>query len=570
MGPLSEFPAKHDLELVPGGVRVEQAVSSPPLPAPVADPIELPRDKDAAANSGRGRRARLGAAAGFALVIAASLFLTLVRHRTSYNVFVDEVTYSAIGRSVALGHGVDLYGKQFYLHPPAFFYVEAAAIKLFGNPRSVLSLVLDLRILNGLIATLDCVLMMLLVRRAVGRWWAVGVGLFMACDPFLLVWDGRVVLEPLATTASVLALLCVVHLTSLTAGDGGLMARGGVRERRAVALAVLAGLAAGIALLTKETYAFVGVVPLALALISGRVLPRRWSAIALGTAAAVCAAYLATIVAAGRLNGWWEQQHTGLLRATGAKQISGFNQAGHASFASRVFADGSLYVGTYLLLALVSLATAWSVVCWWRRWRAGGHFDAPRAALTLWAACGAGYVAFSVFRGAFEEQIFYPYLVIALPLAADVLARVVRGLRGARRPRFSIALVGALVAGILVYGLTVDARVRAGNDDTFASLVDWTHSHVRPTTLVDSTDGVSNFLIQDGHVGEWLTLHQVRRHHPDFVVVATGLTEQGYVKLDRRLSPWLRRHGTVVFNQSGLSIGRLIVYRLHWRTPPAV
>ena len=121
-----------------------------------------------------------------------ALAMRLIGHSSNYDLFIDEITYSTIGQAVALGHGVTLYGPPFFLHPPLFFYLEGGLLDLFGGAHaSPVNLVLELRPVNCVIGAIECGLLMLLVSRITHRRAAVVVGIFVACDPFLLLWDGR-------------------------------------------------------------------------------------------------------------------------------------------------------------------------------------------------------------------------------------------------------------------------------------------------------------------------------------------------------------------------------------------
>ena len=395
------------------------ATKSPPLVAP------------ALAVSGRGTHHRRELAIALAILVLA-LVVRVIRHSTNYELFVDEVTYSNIGLAIASGRGVALYGQPFFLHPPAFLYVLAAAIDVFGRPSSVIDLVMNLRVVNGVIGTIEVGLMMCLVYRIVGRWWALAAGLLMALDPFLLLYDGRVMLETLAMTASTAGMLAFVALgkrlpavtglrlhavagpDSHTVKDSG---PASPREGRlsCFGLAVASGLGFGVALLTKETYVFAGAVPIAIVLITGWYMPRRWSAVVLVTAVGCYVGYVATLLLNHNIRAWWDQQDYGLLRATGERQISGFNQSGHVGFTTRVLATAPNYLGTYAIMGLGGLAVLWAAWRWWRSdWRGSGLRSID--VMTIWAACTGCFVAFSVLRGAFEQQIFYPFLVSSIPV----------------------------------------------------------------------------------------------------------------------------------------------------------
>ena len=478
-------------------------------------------------------------------IVALALVLRLIRHSTNYELFVDEVSYSNIGLAIASGKGALLYGQPFFLHPPIFMYVLATTIDLLGKPHTVVGLVMQLRVVNACIGTIDVALMMCVTYRVVGRRWSVAAGLFMALDPYLLLYDGRVMLETLAMTASTAGMLSFLALAArVRAAD---RADPSSRPSRGLPCAVLtgaAGLGFGVALLTKETYAFVGVVPVALILFTGWYVPRRWSGAVLLTAVGCYVLYLVTVLASGRLDAWWSQQHSGLLRATGERQTSGFNQPGrHVGFATRLFATASHYFGTYLVMALATLAVAWGIRRWWRSDRRGRDL-ASQDVMTLWAGCAGCYAAFSALRGAFEPQIFYPFLVAAVPVTLLAAQSWTTGGRPGGLARVISVFIAVLLGGVLVYNALVDVRVRTSVDAAYIDTVQWVAKHVPHGDLVDTTDGVSQFVLTGLRIETINSLSGVLLTRPSYLIYSSTLVNQGYVTLTGGLGQFLKRHAT--------------------------
>jgi len=437
------------------------------------------------ARSGRGLlsrtavRERSTAIAGVA-IIALALVMRLINHASNYDIFVDEITYSSLGRAVAGGHGATLYGSPFFLHPPAFFYLEGALLRLFGTAKSSLALVFDLRLVNCVLGAVECGFVMLLVDELTQRWAALLAGLFVAVDPFLLRWDGRVVLETLAMTTALAGWLCVVLLADLGTTS---TSEPQLSTRRQWQLVVCGGVMFGISLLTKETYAFVGVVPLAVLLALGAPIRRTRSGLILGIAVLCFIAYWLTVVANGQLRAWWNQQSVGLQRAAGTTQISGFNQAGHSTFASRLGSDLHLYLVSYLVVAATGLTAAIWALVWYRAARSGRQLPARRRLATVLSACAVAYIAYAGLLGAFEEQIFYMVLVAAIPLLA-VSADAVwsRYGRGDRR----LPLVACVVLGVVALGFELAVAPRAirtfpRSSRTYGGTCRTSRASIRPT-----------------------------------------------------------------------------------------
>jgi 4-amino-4-deoxy-L-arabinose transferase-like glycosyltransferase len=489
----------------------------------------------------------------------------LVRHSTNYELFVDEITYSNVGLAIAQGKGAVLYGQPFFLHPPGLMFVLAAAMRLLGRPGTTLALVMHLRVVNAVIGTVDVAVIMALVKRVAGPRWAMGAGLLIALEPFVLIYDGRVMLETLATTATASGMLGLITLgqrvsaptheaSSSRRSDGGWNA----------VLALGTGVAFGIAVLTKETYVLASVAPVGVLLVSGRFLPRRWSGAVLLATVGCYGAYLASVALSGEAKGWWDQQQSGLLRAVGSKQISGFNQSGHVGFATRLFATAANYAGTYAVMALAATAVVWGLWAWWRSGRRSGQVSVQDV-MVLWAACTGFYVAFSIGRGAFEQQIFYPFIVAALPATVAALKHWTQGRHSGRGRRTLVVGAATLVGLVLVYDTAVDLRVRTHTDAAYISTVRWMDAHSKRTDLVDATDGTSQFTLHGVRIDTIYSLAGVLRYHPNYVISASALVNQGYVRLTGGLQRYLARVGTVVHRANDTSaIGPLLIYRLDW------
>ncbi len=503
-----------------------------------------------------------------------ALAMRLIGHSTNYDLFIDEITYSTIGQAVALGHGVSLYGPPFFLHPPLFFFLEGGLLDLFGGAHaSPVNLVFELRPINCVIGSIECGLLMLLVSRITHRGAAVVVGVFVACDPFLLLWDGRVLLETMAMTAAVAGWLCLewVARRDIAKPTRELGSRVGDRSwspgERAVI--VLAGLLFGVSLLSKETYGFVGVVPLLAMFVLGSPVRRRVSGVMFGLAAGSYAVYLSTVVASGDFSDWYNANVAGLLRAVGTKQVTGFNQAGHhASFGSRVGADLALYGISYIVIAAAAAATACGVLRWFLAARSRRTLSTQRRLAIVLGAGGVGYVGYAVCFGAFEVQIFYMCIISGLPVLVTE-ARSLGSAVTARLNRRSVLVTCAVIASLaLAFEVAADVRLRTAKDTSLSQLTAYVSAHVHYPSLVDSTDGVTQFILRGVGIDGALTVRGLERQRPDYVVVDAGLVNQGYVHLGPGFQAWLNAHARVVYRVTGRSTGQVLLYRTVYADQP--
>ncbi len=299
--------------------------------------------------------------AGAALLFGLALALRLIELSRSYDIFIDEVTYTRIGMNVAHGAGVTLYGQPFNLHPPTVFALFAGVISAFGLHGSVEQTLFQLRTVTAVCGAIVPVAVFLLLNRAVSRRVALAAGLVLALDPFAILYDSRVMLEApaqLGVAALFAFIAAAVYATS---------------SRVRTWLIWAAGLCGAFAVTSKETFGMVVVVTLAALAVTGWVLERRQTLTILGvTVTGYCLAVLGASLSNG-IGSWWEAKYDDVLRLIGVHQETGFNApTTHVTLLSRVFANASQYATTYAILALGTIAAVGLIVRL-RPWRNGNR-----------------------------------------------------------------------------------------------------------------------------------------------------------------------------------------------------
>ncbi len=167
------------------------------------------------------RKSEVAAATAPALLAIGGLALLAFTARTfglstAHDVFVDEATYARLGTSVASGQIVPtLFGHFFYLHPPVFFWIIGLVELVVGDGSSVLALVLHLRVVNVILSCLTCLVVIGIGRRLGGSVAGGSAGLIaallMAADPFLIEYDGLVLLETAAALFAMLGWLVLLR-----------------------------------------------------------------------------------------------------------------------------------------------------------------------------------------------------------------------------------------------------------------------------------------------------------------------------------------------------------------------
>ncbi|KAK1177944.1 glycosyltransferase [Streptomyces sp. NBS 14/10] len=488
---------------------------------------------------GRRRATTWSAALGALFALALALRLAFIGR--SYDVYVDELYYTAISRHLADGQGPVFNGQFFALHPPALFALLAAFMRVTGCASGdLLHQVLALRSVVAATGALTVAAVTALLRRSVRGPLALIAGLFLALDPFLNRFDSRVMLETQATAAAALGML--------------MLARTPATPRGRAATGVGAGLLFALAVTTKEPYALGTFVPVTILGFATRGDVRRMRLTTAAVTAAGYAAYVVTVVATGNWDPWWAQKTDGIARALGIKQISGFNSNdGSVAFTDRLLVQLDQFAIPYALIALGTAATAWLL---WSRARQPAMFaDRPgRTLITAWAACTLLHLIYAMAVGTLEEQMFYPLVVTstaALALAADILL----GTKG-----MAVRAVAVLAALALTANAVVWARVHTRHDDALRRTLAWSRTHLPKGSVVAATDEGTSFVLPGARLADWRTTADLRRDRVDYLVLSTELVKQGYARIGARLPGELERKARLVHSERGRTVGALRVY----------
>jgi hypothetical protein len=499
--------------------------------------------------------ARQDGPAGRALAwaaVALGLFATVVRLALiprSFDLFGDEVIYADLGHSVTHGGFPRLQGP-FFLHGPAFFYLEAGWIHLVGWPADIVVRIDQMRVLNALLAGATAAVLVLLAARAGSMRAGLVSGLLFALDPFCIRQNDRVLLE---TAMLLLVLLGYLVLAPLTYGPQ----RGHPRARAAGA-----GLLFGAAWLTKDEGALLTLAPMLAAAVLHWGPRRSLSLLAAGVATAVYAGYAGVVALGGEWSTWWFSKSAGARRMLGLTQTTGFNSKGAPSLASRLSAEARFFSPSYLLL-LVAIP---AVLVLLRR----GQFA---RLLALFYLSGAAALGYAVTLGTLEENelylLFIPSLLI-LPVAAVLWLRGPRG--GERRPRAK-AWAGAFTAGVALLAcvnLTTCVVWLIQPDDGIQRLRQYMAAHIPAGTTVGSVDdsppltaGTTFWALSDRYrVGPWANAADRARHHVRYVVIPWMEIGQGYSYLTGAQAHRLVQGARLLFSFHERTYGDLALYQI--------
>lgn len=469
--------------------------------------------------------------------------------KRSYNLFVDEVTYVRISRNLAVGKGLVLYGKPFDLHPPATFAVLAAVIRLFRlTALPVDQIVYDLRPVMALFGAGAVVLTIATMRRAgTGLAWCFLAGALIALDPFEIYYDCEVMLEAMAqffVIATVVALLVALRRSSTSS-----------RNRLVLALA---GLSAGMAFCTKETFALVLVATLVLIVLCRGLRARRSALYVLMIGAAFYVTAISTVWFTSGFGPWWRAQTSGFTRLVGTNQTTGFNASStHVTLLSRLAADLGQYSGTYLLLAAGAIAAVYQILAarLWQKSERGTN-EQCRLIVALWAFAACGYLGYATVIGSLEEQMYY---ITFVPCVLTIML----GISSAwdRLPRLALRrpVVMICIALIVFDGYTWFQQ-HTENNNSYAQFFAWERANVAPGSRIGVAEDVAQFILKGATIGQWDTISSLRQHQADYVVVETNLVQQGYSKMSVQTLRTLEQGAVIAFKAHSSQDGELLFF----------
>jgi hypothetical protein len=476
------------------------------------------------------------------LIGAATFLLRAVRLDVSWDIFVDEISYLRISQSVAQHLEVKLYGDAFYLHPPAYFFLEGAYIKLIAPAGDVIHQIYDVRYLNVALASITAVVLLEIGRRLAGWLAGIAVAVVFALDPYIIKMNSRNYLD---TSALLWVVLGYYVLFSSI-----------MHENRRLPLwrLLVAGFFFGLGLLTKDMIVFATLLPLAICFVMGWAMPRLQSAIVGVVALLTYLPYPAVVYAIGDWRDFTYQKFHGLSRLAGFVHETGFNQEGGPSFLNAILANLQEFATTYAFLATGSLSTLVLFFFF------GG---AAKRLLLAWTGSTYVLLAYIVVLGTLEEQFFY-LLIVPSILATVVTTKLV--LESASldiRLRRALLNVTALLAvTFLSWTGYVWVQVHSAPDDGYERVTAYV-AGIPDEYSVGVTNDTTQFVMKDLRVNDAIydSVEELQADDIDYVVVSSKLVEQGYGP-SPSFYRWVKNQGKLSYGFVGRSFGLMGVYRL--------
>jgi len=472
----------------------------------------------------------------------------------SFDIFIDEITYFRLAQSVANTLTVTLYGKPFFLHPPAFFVIEGAYLKLLRPPGPLIDQIYAVRYLNILFAGLSAATLTLMGQK-VGGWSAglVAAALFML-DPFIVRIDSLNMLDASAITWVLMGYAVLLwNMNTATAP---------IPRRRAAA----AGVLFGVALLTKDMMAFLTLGPLLILFVARWSLPRRTSALVGGATCLTYLPYPLGVAVTGEWGPFAQQKFGGLKRFLGLLQSTGFHHHGAPSLLSTVVTQLDNFGTTYVIIAAGTVAVVILLLVG----------DKAHRLIATWTIGAYALLAYGVVLGTLEEQFFY-YLVVPALLAVAVASALLLTSDVVTGCLHRVLLTVLAALGLLLVAWSgyrwVDTHLKPG--DGYQHTLTFIERHVPPhKRLIAATDETGQFLLIDqgyasGPWGLWSSVAQLQAYHPAYLVVNPHQVQFDHATTGVALLRWVAHHGQLVYRFRGNSPASddvLDVYRLRGAT----
>lgn len=535
------------------------------------------------------------------LVGIVSFSLRAINLDRSYDIFIDEITYLRIAQGVAETGQVKLYGKTFYLHPPAFFFIEAAYLRLLDLSDAMIQQVYAVRYLNAGFAALSAIALFLIGRRVAGYGAGLVAATLFALDSFIIKMNSFNLLDTSAMFWVLAGYWIIVPalddtrvprpLWHLLAASQllGLLGRSRIARLfwRSVALAgtatavllvrhgrgsdlvepqagqalpwwriVAAGVAFGLALLTKDMTAFLTILPLIGCFLFKWLLARRTAVLIGVTICLTYAAYPLTVALVGDWQNFADQKLRGLQRLSGAVKITGLNRHGGPTLLETLIARLDQFGTTYALIGVGVIAMLILLL----------YGSAAGRLLGLWTASAYALLAYCILFGTLEEQFFYFLVLPSLLATACAGAMLLRhGLVGGRARsvllRTTTTLVLLFVGWSSYHWYTSHTTV----DNGYEQVLSFLQEQVPADSRVAATSETAQFLLEDyksAPFGSWHTLEELQSGAPDYLLVTPHTLAWNHGDAATPLLSWINRHGQPVFTFRGKGDSLLVLYRL--------
>lgn len=457
---------------------------------------------------------------------------------TSFELWVDEMVYAELGASVARGELPNLPDGPFFLHPPGFFLVEGLVIRVLGITGTSMDLVYELRWIGAVAGAVSVGLLYLALRRPAGAPAALLASGVMLFEPFVLRNNSRVFLETTAMLPVLVGMVIVLRVLGRTAPD---------RSWRGIGALVVAGLAMGYGIFSKDVLVVCTVVPVVAAVFWRRTMVRRDAAVLVVAMAVPYTAYLSLLVVLGRFGDWVTAKSDGVQRMLGFVQTTGFNAPNAPSLVSRVLDQLGHFGTSYVLLLACPVVGV--LVCLSRL--------PERRFVGLVAVMVGMFGIYTAAFGTFEEQYGYPVMIAGIAAVAVYGAELHERRPGLRK---ATGVVGGL---FLMATAALGLRAELTPDDGFLQVRAWVQANLPQDARVGVTNSTGEMAFADDpRFGVWASLRALDQNGATYVVTQSLPTGLGYGYARPELVTWLVAHAVPVFSSAGPTNGTTTVWHI--------
>ena len=517
------------------------------------------------------------------LVLVSAFGAIAWRINRTPDIFTDEIIYTRLGVRVG-GEGALVWdnGQPFIVHPPLYFLLEGLFENLTGHHATplygagdIFASVYHARLLNALLSALTALLLFWIGYRLRGPWLGLLLAALFILDPFVIRTNRRAMIE---TSAALFSLVGLAVLLSADRQKPLRLWRG-----------ILAGLAFGAALLTKElTFVILLAVLLLAVWEAARWAIRHWKKNAPGrqstyphTAAVLVVSVLVALVTyslypvwviiAGNWDEYYEVKGLGLERLLGLVQLTGWNRPGQ-SLGALLLQRLQDYGSTYLVMGFGGLAVI-ALLIWGRRDRNN----------RLLAALGLVYYPFFAFLalvGTGNDQFFY-FLLLPSILLVGYTGFLLNDLRSASHSFLSLdRLPSWMGKGLLLFLLILVFPFNAflwardygqGTDNGYTQLTAYVRAQLPPDAPLNASGDPIKFryFLPDQPIAAAATSQEAQALGLHYFVLAPKDVRSGYGRITPELANWIRSNGVLLFATGGNSYGKIYLYRVDYAPPPA-
>jgi 4-amino-4-deoxy-L-arabinose transferase-like glycosyltransferase len=374
----------------------------------------------------------------------------------------DETLYNEVAFNLSkygkMAVGVwSVQPKSWFIHPPLFFLIQSAFFWLAGITQETIQNIYLARLPTSLWASLAVLVVFVWITKATDLKFGAATALLVMLEPYFLKYGRIGILE------SLVLLLVVTSLYFFWRADGS----GKLADR------VLAGVFFGLALLTKEL-AFYLLFVLVVWVVFARYFTKtkiRKLALSISIAIVMYLSYALWALAVSAQTFISDSTYL-LVRILWIATPTGYTNPQYVPFATDFLQTASIYIATYVLLAMALVASSYLIL------REKGRTS---VLLSSWFI---GSAAFFTLIGVHNPQFFVYVTVPAAVVDGYALSKLHLGSPSLPKPNWKHAKLASYLIGIfLIILIAYNSNVwytyyGVGTDNAYLQSVQWAQTNI--------------------------------------------------------------------------------------------